>query len=219
MNNSNCKILIVEDEILIANFILKMLQNEGFTTTEVAYNSITALEKFATFLPEIILLDINLETKNSGIELAKKKNKQAKIIYLTAQNDTETIQKAIETNPETYLTKPIKKTDVLAAIQLASIKNTTKHITIRNGYTNEIISFDAILYIIAEKNYIDIYTLNGKFTIRKSLSHFLEELPANFIQIHRSIVINKKHIQKKSASKVFINNVELTISRNFTFTL
>lgn len=76
---------------------------------------------------------------------------------------------------------------------------------------------DDILYAISDKNYIDVYTKNKKYTIRQSLTHFLEELPKNFIQIHRSIMINKNHIQKKTATKVFVNNVALPISRSYTF--
>lgn len=107
--NTSSKILIVEDEVLIANFIEKMLRKEGFSNLEIANDIKTAEVKFNTFRPDIVLMDINLEGPNTGIDLAAKKNEEAKIIYITAQNDPDTIQKAISTNPETYLTKPVKK--------------------------------------------------------------------------------------------------------------
>ena len=120
------KILIVEDEILIADFIYNMLLKEGFTKVETVNDVQSALIKFKTFQPEIILMDINVEGQNTGIKLATQKNVQAKVIYITAQNDDETIQKAIATNPETYLTKPIKKFDLLAAIQLTTYRKAKK---------------------------------------------------------------------------------------------
>ena len=67
------KILIVEDEIIISDFIFKMLNNSGFTNVKVANNSEDALFIINNFKPEILLLDINVEGKDSGIELAKKK--------------------------------------------------------------------------------------------------------------------------------------------------
>jgi len=131
---NHSRILIVEDEVLIANFIFKLLQKEGYSNLEIANDVQTAQLKFNTFLPDIILMDINLEGPNTGIELAKRKNQEGKIIYLTAQNDSETIKKAIATNPETYLTKPIKNSDILAAIQLAINKNSERYTIIKDGY-------------------------------------------------------------------------------------
>lgn len=213
---NDCKILIVEDEVLIANFILKMLQKEGFTNLEIANDVQTAKNKFITFCPDIVLLDINLEGPNTGIDLAYKRNEEAKIIYLTAQSDIETIQKAIATNPETYLTKPIKKSDVLAAIQLASFKNVKKYIIIKNGYEDVKLNHEDIIYITSDNNYLDIITSSKKYTIRNSLDSFLKELSNEmFCKAHRSFIINKKRITKKTKNSVFLNDIEIPISRNF----
>ncbi|SEP55991.1 LytR/AlgR family response regulator transcription factor [Flavobacterium urocaniciphilum] len=210
------KILIVEDEILIANFIFKMLQKEGFVNLEVAYDVKDAEQKFKSFQPEIILLDINLDGLNTGIELAFKKNEAAKIIYLTAQNDPETIQKAINTNPETYLTKPIKKSDVLVAIQLASFKNTKSYTIIKDGYDEIKLFLDDIIYIKSDNIYIEIYTISKKYVLRKSLDGFLKEIDKDmFCKTHRSYIINKNRITKKTSNSVFLNDIEIPISRSF----
>ena len=191
------KILIVEDEIIISDFIFKMLNNSGFTNVKVANNSEDALFIINNFKPEILLLDINVEGKDSGIELAKKKNIEAKVIYITAQNDNATIQKAIATNPITYLTKPLKKTDLLAAIQLASFRTKTQSILIKDGFEEIKLSLDDLLFIKSDGNYIDIYTNTRKISIRESLEKFYEKLDENqFLRIHRSIIINQNKISK-----------------------
>lgn len=213
---NNSKILIVEDEVLIANFIEKMLQKEGFSNLEIANDIQTAETKFVTFRPDIILLDINLEGPNTGIDLATRKNDEAKIIYLTAQNDSETIKKAITTNPETYLTKPIKKTDVLAAIQLASFKNVKKYVVIKDGYDEVKLFHDDIIYIKSDNIYIDVITTSKKYTVRNSLDNFLKELNNDiFCKAHRSFIINKKRVTKKTTNAVFLSDIEIPISRNF----
>lgn len=212
----NSKILIIEDEVLIANFIEKMLQKEGFSNLEVANDIQTAETKFKSFRPDIILMDINLEGPNTGIDLATRKNDEAKIIYLTAQNDSETIQKAIATNPETYLTKPIKKHDVLAAIQLASFKNVKKYTIIKDGYDEVKLFHDDIIYIKSDNIYIDVITTSKKYAVRNSLDNFLKELNNDiFCKAHRSFIINKKKVTKKTTNTVFLGSIEIPVSRNF----
>ena len=106
------KILIVEDEIMISDYIFKTLIASGFTNVDTANDIEETTYKMNKLNPEILLMDININGKHSGIELAKQRNEDTIVIFITAQNDEATIQKAIETNPLSYLTKPIKKTDI-----------------------------------------------------------------------------------------------------------
>ena len=112
------KILIVEDQVLTANHIKNILNDNNWHQIEIAYKINQAIELLETFVPDIVLLDINVEGKNSGIEWAKKYVKKAKIIFITGQTELETLQLALSTNPISYLTKPVKKIDLLAAITL-----------------------------------------------------------------------------------------------------
>ncbi|HSD13028.1 MAG TPA: response regulator transcription factor [Flavobacterium sp.] len=217
---NNTKILIVEDEVLIADFILKILKNENFGCVQVANDIEEALEQFEKYQPDIILLDINVEGKNTGFELAAKKNEKAKIIYITAQNDPETIKRAIGTNPEAYLTKPIKKSDLLAAIQLASFKKRKGYTIIKDGYSEVKLEHDDIVYVKSDNIYIDIVTTNKKYVLRNTLDNFLSELNnTNFCKTHRSFIVNKNRITKKTSNSVFLNEIEIPVSRKFQIEL
>lgn len=218
--NKNLKILIVEDEVLIAEFINEMLLDEGYSNIEVVHECDSAIDKFNSFKPEVILLDINIEGRDSGINLAKLKNEEAKVIYITAQNDVNTIKKAIETNPESYLTKPVKKMDVIAAVKLVSFKIKNDYIIIRDGIKDIKVLYDEMLYVKSDGNYIDIFLQNKKMTIRKSLDLFLTELNnKDFIKVHRSYIVNAKKITSKKSNFIYINGIEIPISRNFDFCL
>lgn len=215
--NKKVKILIVEDEVLIAEFICEMLQDEGFESVEVVHDCASALHYFEQFAPEILLLDINVEGKDTGIDLAKKRNPEAKIIYITAQNDEATMLKAIETSPENYLTKPIKKIDLIAAVKLASLKSIKESVQIKDGFKEVKILLNDILYVKSDGNYIDIQTVAKKYSIRQSLDSFLLELNSNmFCKIHRSYIVNKQKITVKTSTSVFIKAVEIPMSRNCT---
>lgn len=210
------KILIIEDEIMISDYIFEMLSESGFTNIEIANDCKEAISKMNFFKPEILLMDINVEGKDTGIELAKQKNDEAIIIYITAQNDSATIQNAIATNPLSYLTKPIKKTDLLAAIQLASFKTESNQIAIKNGHHEIVINYDDLWYIKSDGNYIDLFTKTKKFAIRETLEKFYDKLNKDqFLRIHRSIVVNKSKITSKTSYSIFINSIELPISRNY----
>ncbi len=214
--NFEVKILIVEDEVLIASYIFKILVAEGYTNLKMVHEYEEAVDVMTTFLPDLILMDINLSGINSGIELAKVKNDNAKIIFLTGQFDFKIMNNALQTKPESYLTKPIKKVDLLAAINLASQKLNDKYVTLKNGYENLRINLDEILFIKSDNNYCEIHTIFNQHVIRQSLNTIMDSLPvAVFIQTHRSFVVNKNKISKTTASTVFVNEIEIPLSRTF----
>lgn len=214
------KILIVEDEILIADYIKDILQEFNYTNITIANDSSSAIDAFSSFQPDLILLDINIDERYSGIELSKKKNEGAKIIYVTAQNDIQTIQKAIATLPESYITKPIKKIDLLTAIQLVEQKYKNKSISLKDGTDIIKVSFDDILFVKSDGNYIEIQTVLKKHVLRQSLDSFLLELNSDtFIKVHRSYIVNKNKISKKKATFILIEKYEIPISRSIDFNI
>jgi two-component system response regulator LytT len=214
------KILIVDDEVMISDYIFEMLSESGFSKIKTAYNSKEALQQMSIFQPNIILMDINIDGADSGIHLAKQKNEAAGIIYITAQNDSQTIENAIATNPVSYLTKPIKKVDLLAAIQLAGFKSEKKYTTIKDKYQTVKLFHNEILYIKSDNVYIDIHTKDKKYSLRQTLDNFFIELDDDtFCKTHRSYIINKKYITKKTNHSVFLADIEIPISRNSHFEL
>ncbi|TXI82629.1 MAG: response regulator transcription factor [Crocinitomicaceae bacterium] len=214
------KILIVEDEIIIADYIGELLEKEGFTQIEIANDIEEAKKHIASFNPELILLDINIHGENEGINLSTELELKSKVIFLTAQNDRTTIHAAIKTKPQAYLTKPIKKNDLMAAISLAIVNMQDTFLVFKDGYTDVKLSYDELLYIKSDGNYIDVFTTNGKHTLRRSLESFHAELDKKlFQQIHRSIIVNTSKITEKKSNALFINEIELPISRSFRISL
>lgn len=213
-----CKILIVEDQILIANHIKNILTDSDFNNIEMVHNTDDATKVIGVFNPDIILLDINLQGKQNGIEWAKEQEINSQIIFITGQIEKETMLKAFQVNPVTYLTKPVKKTDLIAAIELAKIKNKINYVIIKNGFDEVKVNFDDILFLKSDKNYIDIQLTNKIITIRNTLDNFYKELDTDvFCRIHRSYVVNKSKVTQKKSSSILIKDYELPISRNFSF--
>lgn len=118
------KILIVENEILIAKQLSKYLEKQAYEVTGTARTGEHALELAEQENPDIILMDIDLDGELDGIQTAAIIHKTLiiPIIYLTNLQDEQTFERASETLPATYLTKPFKNLDVRNAIEM-SIKS------------------------------------------------------------------------------------------------
>ena len=213
------KVLIVEDDVLIAEFLNDILIDENISFNQIAHTINDAKRGLKDFQPNIILLDINIDGHGTGLQIAEL-NKHAAVIYITAQEDAVTLKKAIATHPVSYLTKPVKKKDVLAAVQLASEKLKTDFIFVKDGAKEIKLFFDDIYYAKSDGNYIDVYTTTNKLALRNTLDNFLKELNRdNFCKPHRSYIINKDYISQKSSSFVIINNNKIPLSRKYTLSV
>ncbi|MDX1277442.1 LytTR family DNA-binding domain-containing protein [Oceanihabitans sediminis] len=211
------KILIVEDDVIIAEYISEILQEEHFKNIKIAHDKELALYEMEQFKPDIILMDINLKGKNSGIELSKVKNKNATVIFITGQQDYSLMSEALKTNPDAYLTKPLKRVDLLASINLAIFKKQSQTFQFKDGYDLVSLDYDDIKYIVADGNYVNIQTVSKKYTIRKSLNTVAEKLPSViFKRSHRSYIVNINKVQRVSYNFLIINNVEIPLSRSFS---
>lgn len=216
---SNIKILIIEDEVLIAEHLKYYLVNFGFSQIYLAHTKKTAIEMLRHVNPDIVLLDLHLQEPKDGIEIAKMidDNGGPPYIFITANVDMLILQEATRTKASSYITKPVKKADLFASIQLAlqsKAKPEKSFLLIKENNSNLKISYDDILYIEGNSNYINIFTKHQKAMARKSLEWAEMELPENlFMRIHRSYIVNLIAVQRTNSKSVFIGDIELPISR------
>ena len=115
MKNS---VLIVENEFSIALDIKSCLESSNYKVTGIAANYNNAIELLNQQTPSIVLLDINLGGKKSGIDLAIfiRKNYNLPIIFLTAYSDDKTFQSAISGNPMAFLSKPFNDIELIRSV-------------------------------------------------------------------------------------------------------
>ena len=125
---------------------------------------------------------------------------------------------ASQNGPQGYLTKPFKKIDVLAIVEMA-FKYSTKppnYLTVRDGFNVVKIKIDEIHYIQSDGNYISIYSDENRYYVRNSLDSILNLLPINqFKRVHRSFIINIKRIKSVQTNFVVIEENEIPVARNF----
>ena len=118
---SQIKILVVEDEMVIADHICQTLELIGYEVLEPAINYTGALATIEEEQPDLCLLDIQLAGSKDGVDLAKKINEDYQIpfIFLTSNADPVTLERVKEVNPSAYLVKPFNQKDLYTSIELA----------------------------------------------------------------------------------------------------
>ena len=113
-------VLIVEDQFVEANDLQLMLRKAGFKICGIARTADIAEEMIKNNEPELVLLDIFLKGKRTGIDIAKHlKEKNIPFIYLSANSNEAVLNAAKATQPYGFLVKPFREKDVLVTIEIA----------------------------------------------------------------------------------------------------
>ncbi|MBL7774231.1 MAG: response regulator transcription factor [Chitinophagaceae bacterium] len=115
------KVLIIEDEPLVAEDIAQTLLRNGYEIEGVCYKKETALKALESCKPEMVLLDINLNNTMSGIDIAGILQQQGLIpfVFITSYSDKQTLEQAIRTEPSGYIVKPFTQAGIISTIELA----------------------------------------------------------------------------------------------------
>lgn len=221
-------ILIVEDELIVAEAIKEMAEEIGHEVAHVAGTIKDAVSGVDLRQIDIALLDINLnDPDGNGFDVAKYLESQYQIpfIFITAYSDPKNLDAAKALNPQGYILKPINKDRLYVAITLAidnAFHRKEKPSDTQSGelqgffqdsffvkdgqYTHKIV-FDDILFLKSEGNYTEIVTSQKTYLIRSLLKQIIDRLPAYyFMRVHRSYIINVKKITSLNQYEVTINN-------------
>jgi two-component system response regulator LytT len=228
---SMVKILIVEDESLVAMDMADMLARLGYEVLEPAYSYEEAVNRLEGDKPDFVLADINLGGGKTGIDLAHLVRSKYKLplVFLTSYSDKDTVAKAAATQPSGYLLKPFSQEELFASIEVALASFSGKKATADESFNvvNDglFVKTDShfvkvnvadIQWLESDHNYLYIVTEKGKHIVRSSFREILASLPVvPFMQIHKSFVVNLHKIDSFSHTEVVISKTAIPLSRNF----
>ena len=121
------KILIVEDELLVARELRKTLERNGFKILGMARTFEKALMIMEESRPSLVLLDIFLKGNLTGIDLAKALNEKGiPFIYISANSNQQVLEVAKTTDPYGFIVKPFREKDLLVTIDIAKYRHENK---------------------------------------------------------------------------------------------
>ena len=121
------RIFVVEDEAIVSDDIADTLRHLGYEVAGTAQAGLAALIEIEKTSPDLVLLDITLAGRLDGIQVgaAVRKRLGVPIVYLTAHSDKATMQRAFETEPDGYVSKPFTDLALRTAIEKALAARTT----------------------------------------------------------------------------------------------
>jgi DNA-binding LytR/AlgR family response regulator len=236
------RVVIVEDEFAIAEDISAQLQAAGYTVTAIFDSAEKGLELILKNPPDVILADIRLTGAMDGIELVKKLTKTVSlpIIYITANSDPATYNRARETRPHSFLVKPFSNANLLAAVDMAllnfskdvgasSIERITalpsseeipflvnQSLFIRTQGKYKKLHAAELLFVEAAGSYVHIQTSSERYTLSQNLASFHKKTPLPLlVRVHRSYIVNMGKVDSFEDSFVFIQNHKIPISDNY----
>ncbi|MEO5966896.1 MAG: response regulator transcription factor [Ferruginibacter sp.] len=227
------RILIIGNDVIISERIASQLKSLNYDISDILSGREEVIQNVKESKPDIIILDIQFQGKLDAIEIAKeiKHCCAVPIIYIMAEPDNETFNRAMLTNPAAFISKPFKKLDLQRAIELAifnnlksELKNTDYSKLVESLILNDRIfikfrdkmvkiMFSDILYIEADRNYSRIFTKRKEYLLCTTLKIIEEKLPKDlFIRIHRSYIINIAHVDEVGESYVMILEKPIPLS-------
>ncbi|MBX9893009.1 MAG: response regulator [Chitinophagaceae bacterium] len=229
------KILLVEDDWIIAKEITLSLNDLGFEVLGQCDNGEEALQLIHQQKPDLVLLDIGLAGEMNGIELGKQlREKQlAPFIFLTALADAATIEKAKLTEPYAYLVKPVTADTLYATIELTLHNAAQKKdvqptpplkealgigdsIFVKTRNRMEKVWLKDILWVEASDIYALICTATGKYLLNTNLKTVEEKFPdASFMRVHRSYLVNMDKVEAIEEDDILIGAARIPVGKTY----
>jgi len=226
------RIGLVEDEMIIAADLRTLIADLGYECAEPCGTYEEAVQMLESYEPGLVILDINIGSKRDGIELAKyiREHTDIPIIFLTANSDAATLDRAKTVRPNAFLTKPFQKTDIYIAVEIAlsnfiSTPSENKKedqtiakdsIFIKDGPYFHKVKFDDITMLSSEHVYVTVHTAQKKFLVRTSLQEYLEKFDSSkIVRVHQRYAVNINKVDKINAACLIIENQEIPVSKSY----
>ena len=224
------KILIIEDQLLIAEHIAMQLEDLGYEIIGLSTNRKETFEILNKGWPDLIIADVMLQEEN-GIDIVEEvlKHQKLPIIYLTGNSESSTVKKAMKTQPAAYMVKPFKTSEFSINIDLA-INNFQKQQELADQNSKSKLVTDAIFIpdqhnfirikkkdifmVEADGSYIKIYTKDKKYQLSSNLKNFeLQLKDPTFLRISRKYLINTAHAEKINGNTIYLGPFQAIITK------
>lgn len=240
---SKVRILIVEDELIVAEELSMQLTKLGFDVLDYVTNVLEAKRALEVYQLDIVLIDIKLKGEEDGISLGTFITKEycLPFIFTTSFTDDQTVQSASKARPSAYLIKPYNYKELQIAIEIALSNFENKYIASQSSQTEkdsshylvngqvfikdngrfERLQYHDIYWLKAENSYVSIHTPKKQFLITSdTLGSFLEKIKIpELIRIHRSYAVNISKVKAFEGNQVYIDDYTFPIGKNYRMVL
>lgn len=228
METNSIKVLIVEDEAIIAERLYADLTDYGYHVLEPCFDPAAALQSLGTEQPDIVLIDIKLNDAMDGIDLGAVINSRYGLpfIFVTGNTDDAMISQALRVQPRAFLAKPVQLHTLIGTIQVAIYNHQHNRLPghsslpvqyhfIKNGNQYLRVDWTNVTHVESDKKYARVFEQGNKvpYVLKISLELLAQHLAAfQFVRIHKSWLVNLAHVTA-------ISGQDITLSSNIVLPL
>lgn len=229
------RILIVEDDAVIAADLGTLLRDLGYTVCAICSDATMALPSLAVHRPDIVLLDIHLGGGEDGITVAERINALAAtpFIFVTGHTDPATLHRVKAVRPAGFIIKPFDEDDLRTQIEIAlaryaaQVEATTQPLEVqkqdfriadvlfvRDKGRLVKVPVSAIIYAEADDNYVVLHTAERRYMLASTLTGLEERIASpHFIRIHRGYLVDVRRITALREKEVLLGTRSLPVGR------
>ncbi len=230
------KVLIVEDDWLIAESLKVIIEGMGYQVPAIFDSGLEVLKAFRPDFADIVIMDIHLAGPINGVDTSVelKKISPVPVIFVTNNINDAVRKKAIyETNAVYYLSKPFAGSDIRTAIDLALKSLKSDSLAVRHPYeasyllSNSIFVKDGsgfkkvplhdVLFLKADGGYCQFVMRDTSILFSENLSYMEEKLgfARELLRVHRSYIVNINYIQRIHDNRLWIDEIEIPIGKTY----
>lgn len=203
------KILILEDEVVIAEHLTMILEDLGYVIISVCESTEEVLKALQIDTPDLALLDIRLNGVDEGIRVAEYlRNENIPFAFVTSFSDKKTLMDAVMQHPIGYVLKPFEEEDIAKVLENAKQILEQEYLEIVKAQSAQRIAIKDIIYLKSDNVYIEVHTVQKKVLIREKLSTIIEKLPEKqFARTNQSFCINLTFVKEVEGNEVVLQGV------------
>lgn len=217
IKNSEAKVVIIDDDPYFYNILTIYLRKIGIDKIFIGSDSQSGKELIEEEKPNLVLLDIDLKSNESGIDIGlyiREKYTSLPIIYFTNNFTDEIFEAAKQVQPNAFLDKQLNELKVRQAVELALMQEVVKvtdanssstplipnwyvsneFIFVKVGNTFKKIEIREIDYVFYADRYANLHFDNKNYPVNIPMKNLAESLPKEFLQIHQSYIVNLRRV-------------------------
>lgn len=212
------RVLIAEDETLIAENLAAIIRNEGHEVVAIVGDKDEFFEASSELEIDLALLDIRMHNVDLGFEFAEHfKTANIPFVFITSFSDRETVKQASYLRPFGFIMKPFSRDEIVEILDRIEAENEGDMIVLKTG--NEFVKLRRgdVCYMNSENVYVNIYTLTDRLVVRAKLTDLCCDFKKDgLIRVHQSFAVNPNYVKRYSESELkLINDIEIPISRKY----
>ncbi len=218
------RIVIVEDEALIADHLAMLLEGLDYEVLAIVDNAEDLFDALNQAQPDLVLLDIQIQGDLDGVDIAHVLNSkyQLPFVFISSNTDDKTLGRVKHADPAGFISKPFNPEQLRSVLKLVPGKSKAlqpesvdTHFFIKDGLGHVRVAYADVLYAKADDNYTHLHTSEKRYVLSATLKKTEEQFQGHgFIRCHRSYLVNLKKIERLGGNFVQIEGEEIPVSES-----